>query len=31
MVDDDVTPLNPSIAPIEEEKLLKTLLDVNVS
>jgi hypothetical protein len=31
MVDDVVTPLNPPIAPIEEEKLEETLFDVNVS
>jgi len=31
MVDDVVTPLNPPIAPIEEEELKKTSLDVNVS
>jgi hypothetical protein len=31
MADDVVTPSNPLVAPIEEEKLEETLLDVNVS
>ncbi len=31
MVDDVATPLNPPTAHIEEQKLEKTLLDVNVS
>jgi hypothetical protein len=31
MADDLTTPSNPSVAPIEEEKLEETTLDVNVS
>jgi hypothetical protein len=31
MVDDVIMPLNPSVAPIEEEELEKTPFDVNVS
>ncbi len=31
MADDVITPLNPLIAPVEEEKFEETLLDVNVS
>jgi hypothetical protein len=31
MADDVVTPSNPPVAPIEEEKLEETSLDVNVS
>ncbi len=31
MMDDVVTPLNPPVAPIEEEELEKTSFDVNVS
>jgi hypothetical protein len=30
MVDDVVTPLNPLITPIEEEKLEELMFDVNV-
>jgi hypothetical protein len=31
MADDVVTPLNPPIAPVEEEELEETPLDMNVS
>jgi hypothetical protein len=31
MVDDVATPLNPSVALVEQEELEKTLLDMNVS
>jgi hypothetical protein len=31
MTDDVITPLNPQITLVEEEKLEETLLDVNVS
>jgi hypothetical protein len=31
MLDDVAMPLNPLIAPIEEEELEKSLLEVNVS
>ncbi len=31
MADDVVTPLNPPVAPVEQEELEEVLLDVNVS
>jgi hypothetical protein len=31
MADDVATPLNPLVAPVEQEELEKTPLDVNVS
>jgi hypothetical protein len=31
MADDVVTPLNPLVVPVKEEKLEETLFDVNVS
>jgi hypothetical protein len=31
MADDVITPSNPLVAPIEEEELEKTLLDMNIS
>ncbi len=31
MADDVVTPLNPLVAPVEQEELEETPLDVNVS
>jgi hypothetical protein len=31
MADDVITPLNPLVAPIEEEELVETLLDMNIS
>jgi hypothetical protein len=31
MADDDATPLNPLVAPVQQEKLKEALLDLNVS